>query len=221
MYSTRAAPILLAAGFWALSCIDSTRPAGYPAAFLVVSGNNQSAPAGTELPEPLVARVVDSSGAPVSGQIVNFHVTAGGGSVFAGAAITDDLGIVRERWTLGVSIADSQRMEARAVANFTGVPIVFGTFKAVVLAGPPASFVPSGGDGQRAGVGTALLESLSVALTDQYGNQTPAVSVTWAVLSGGGSITPSSLTDSAGVARAPWTMGPAGGPASAMASVPD
>src|SRR5262245_26661737 len=76
---------------------------------LEVSGNGQSGLPGTELPKPLVVKVVDRKGRRVEEQIVNFRVVAGGGSVFAGAAITNENGIAQERWTLGLTGA--QRVE--------------------------------------------------------------------------------------------------------------
>src|SRR5438876_11581970 len=96
----------------------------------VVSGNNQTAPPGTELPAPLVARVEDPRGHPVKGQIVNFVVVSGGGSVFAGAAISGGDGIVQERWTVGFS--GLQQVEARAVDNTTGEELTFATFTATL-----------------------------------------------------------------------------------------
>src|SRR5712691_4013922 len=96
----------------------------------VVSGDNQTAPPGTELPNPIVARVEDSRGHPVKGQIVYFVVVSGGGSVFAGAAISGGDGIVQERWTVGFS--GSQQVEARAVDNQTGEKITFATFTATL-----------------------------------------------------------------------------------------
>lgn len=68
----------------------------------VLIGNGQEAVAGTALPEPIAVRVLDEVGRPVAGQIVLFEVTAGGGEVFAGAAMTDSRGYAREWWTLGL-----------------------------------------------------------------------------------------------------------------------
>src|SRR4029077_21172286 len=48
--------------------VGTDQPVG-PLSLSVVSGNNQSGPPGTELPDPLVAVVVDSRGRAVSGQI--------------------------------------------------------------------------------------------------------------------------------------------------------
>jgi len=116
--------------------VDTGQPVG-PLSMSVVSGDNQSGPPGTELSDPLVARVEDSRGRPVRGQIVNFVVVSGGGSVFAGAAITGGDGIVRERWTLGSSGA--QRVEARAVDNLTGEKLTFAIFTATLTdVAPPA-----------------------------------------------------------------------------------
>src|SRR3982074_2928093 len=87
-------------GATAYACSDTTGPNVIPASMEIVSGQGQSGTAGAELPDPLVARVLNSGGQPVSGQIVNFRVMKGGGSVFAGAAITNSDGLAQERWTL-------------------------------------------------------------------------------------------------------------------------
>lgn len=107
----------------------------------IVSGNTQTAPAGTELPSPTVVRVTNSSGQGVAGQIVNFRVTEGGGSVFAGTALTNAQGIAQERWTLGTTPGVTQKLEARAVDAATGEKRVFATFTAT--AADPATTVTS------------------------------------------------------------------------------
>ncbi len=104
--------------------------AGPVAAMLIVAGQDQAAVVGKELSQALQVRVVDSSGRVIKGQVVNFRVISGGGSVFAGAAITSDSGIAKERWTLGTAVTDSQRVEARAVDPGTGNGLVFGVFRA-------------------------------------------------------------------------------------------
>jgi hypothetical protein len=142
----------------------------------VVSGDKQTAPANAELPKPLVVRVTDANGQPVQGQIVNFRVTAGGGSMFAGAGSTNAQGIVQDRWTLGP--AGPQTAEARAVDNTTGAAIVFATFTATAIdtATPPppppptfGSFRVVSGDRQRAMVGTHLPAPVVFLVLDQTG----------------------------------------------------
>ncbi|NUO63261.1 MAG: Ig-like domain-containing protein [Gemmatimonadaceae bacterium] len=182
---------------------------GPPAALQIVSGDAQHAVVGTELPQPLVVKVVDASGQPVPGQVVNFVVTSGGGHVFAGSGASNADGIVQERWTLGTSTALEQKIEARAVNNTTGAPIVFGSFTATALPGAAHDVVVSSGDGQSAAVGTAATDSLVAKVRDQYGNAVPGVAVTWAATAGGGSVSPASATSGAtGLAKTRLTVGP-------------
>jgi len=102
----------------------------------VVSGDGQTAIPGTELPGPVVAAVLDAKGKPVRDQLVNFRVTAGGGSVFAGSALSDKDGLVREWWTLGPEPGENL-LEARAVDPATDDKLVFATFHATAAEPPP------------------------------------------------------------------------------------
>ena len=68
-----------------------------------VSGNNQSAPASTPLDASLVVRVVDPFGNPVAGQLVDFAIAGGGGSVSANSVISDADGRATTQWTLGAA----------------------------------------------------------------------------------------------------------------------
>jgi hypothetical protein len=177
-----------------------------PAAVLVVSGDLQTAPVGQELPQPLVVKVVDEAGRPVRDQLVNFRVTRGGGSVFAGSALTNKDGIAQERWTLG-TVADTQQVEARAVDPETGAAVVFATFRAIGT--PAAAASISAVQPTMTGMpGTPVADSAAALVRDQYGNPVPGVTVNWAVTSGGGSVSPaSSVTNTQGIARARWTLG--------------
>jgi len=120
---------------WLAGCsragvVDSLETAGPITAVLI--GGGQQAPAGSELPDPVVVQVLDGLGRPVANQIVNFVVVAGGGSVYAGAGVTNEEGFARDWWTLGEE-PGVNRLEARAVDSTTGQPIVFGTFEATGL----------------------------------------------------------------------------------------
>ncbi len=108
-----------------------------PISMSVVSGDGQQGHPDEELADPLVARIESAQGRPVVGQIVNFRVVSGGGSVFAGAAISNRDGLVQERWTLG--FADSQRVEARAVDPSTGAALTFAVFTATLSDSVPPS----------------------------------------------------------------------------------
>lgn len=133
-------PMLALAACVALAACESA-PAGpvqQPDLTLsVVSGDGQVAAPGAELPDPVVAVVLDARGKPVQDQLVNFRVTAGGGSAFAGSALSDKDGMVREWWTLGPEPGENT-LEARAVNATTGAKLVFATFHATAVEPPPA-----------------------------------------------------------------------------------
>lgn len=106
-------------------------------ASLQVTGDLQTAQVASELPNPIVVKVLSAESIAVPNQLVTFHVVQGGGSVFSGAAMTNAAGEALERWTLG-TVAGEQILEARAIDQETGDPIVFATVKATAEPGPLA-----------------------------------------------------------------------------------
>src|SRR5438270_8387849 len=94
----------------------------------VVSGDRQTSTVGTAV-APLVVKVTDN-GNPVAGQVLNFRVTAGNGSVYGGTEITGDKGLAQEVWTLGTKAGERQSVEVRAVSPDSGSKLVFATFTA-------------------------------------------------------------------------------------------
>jgi len=69
--------------------------------FAMASGSGQSGPAGTRLPNPLVIRVVGSTGAGVGGLLVTFGVTSGSGVLSATSVTTGAEGTAAVQLTLG------------------------------------------------------------------------------------------------------------------------
>jgi hypothetical protein len=219
---TIAGAVALLFGLLAAGCNGEVVGGGHrPAAVLVVSGDLQTGTVGQELPQPLVVKVVDDAGRPVRDQLVNFRVTHGGGSVFAGSAITNREGIAQERWTLGTVAGDTQQVEARAVDPETGAAQVFATFRAIGQSAGGAvieAIAPASGTGT---AGQVLADSIRVRVHDQYGNLAVGVTVTWAATTGGGSVaSATTTTDAQGIARNAWTLGTAAGPQVAQASIP-
>ena len=207
--------VSLAALLLVASCTDtSNAPSGRggPISLSVFSGNNQSGPVGEELSQPIKVLATDGNNQPIANQVVNFVVTAGGGSVFAGTALTDGNGMAAEVWRLGTVAGAPQNVEVRAVAP-DGTKQVFGVFTATALAGVPDTIVINAGNNQSAPVSAAVAIPPSVRLADRYGNPVPSHSVTFAVLSGGGSVTGSpALSTSSGLATVgSWSLGPAAG----------
>ncbi len=203
-------PITAALAVTSLSCGGGpgTTPAQRTAsALIIVSGDQQTGTVGHELPQPLVVRVVDATGAPIQGQIVNFVVVNGGGTVFVGAGTSDLNGVAQERWTLGVE-AGTQELEARAVDSVTGNAMVFATFRVTTVADAPASVTVLAGDGQTAPPGTALGTAIRVQVLDEYGNPVAGQPVRFASTAGSGSAAPPTVTtDSSGQAVTVWTLG--------------
>ena len=186
--------VLSAVGVFALVVVScgkdsptTTNRPGVPAQLTVVSGDAQSAIVGQELPNALVVQVLDSRGKAVQGQAVNFRVTAGGGSVFAGAAVTNEDGIAKERWTLGTVAGAEQTLEARAVDNDSGAPLIFATFHATALPGPAAALSIVSQPPATVRIGVLLSPAPAARLVDSYGNfvRQSGVSVSVAVAGDG------------------------------------
>jgi VCBS repeat-containing protein len=79
----------------------STAAAGSASRIEIVSGNNQTAVAGSELPQDLVVRLLDQAGNPIVNQPVSWVIGAGGGSAIPQTSQTDSEGKATTRWTLG------------------------------------------------------------------------------------------------------------------------
>ena len=201
------------------ACSEGTPPLDRNIAVVaVVSGDEQEGVVGKQLGAPLVAVVENAAGTPIPNAIVNFVVVKGGGSVFAGTAESNASGVVQELWTLGTSTADSQVVEVRAVNSTTGQPQLFGRFVAKPKPDGAAAITVNG-SGQTAPAGSALPDSLLARVVDQYGNPVPGVSVTWAIVSGGGTLTAVQSTSSAtGHVSAKWTVGTTQGSGSVTAT---
>src|SRR5690606_25807054 len=141
----RASMLCVAFGLLFVACEEAGMPTEQPLSPEPIqlcngSGNKQTAAAGSELPNPLVVRVLTADGVPVRNQIVNFRVTKGGGSVFAGAALTNSEGVAQERWTLGSALGE-QNVEARAVDSGSGDKLLYATFAATAV--DPSDLVAS------------------------------------------------------------------------------
>lgn len=173
--------------------------------FSVVSGDGQTGTVGTALPQPLVVKATDSRGKAIRNLLVEFRVTSGGGAANPASASTNQQGYVQTTWTLGTSTAVPQRLEVRAVS--TGQ--LFGAFTASALPGSAAGMIKSAGDSQSVPRLTSVPIAPAVLVADQYGNPVPGVSVTFSVLTGGGSLIGSTpVTGASGVATVGgWTLG--------------
>jgi N-acetylneuraminic acid mutarotase len=215
-FKSRAGALILGATLLAAGCgQEATAPVAVgPISLSLVSGDGQSGAVGAELPLPLVVKTTTPTGAPIRDLTVNFRVTSGGGSVFAGSASTSGLGIAQDYWTLGTSTAVSQTLEVRAVIPSSGQKQVLGVFTATALPGPATQIAVQTGDGQAAPAGSNVPIAPAVQVSDQYDNPVPNLVVTFAVATGGGSVSGATpLTGANGIAAVgSWTLGLIAGP---------
>ncbi len=130
----RARPILIVAAALLTACSDSTGSSA-PTAVGVVSGSGQAAAVVQLAPAPLVVRVTDAGGDPVSGVTVHWAVASGGGSLTAASTATGADGLAQVQWMLGPR-AEAQTVtatvEGLAPAVFTVTPAP-GPFARVTL----------------------------------------------------------------------------------------
>lgn len=181
---------------------------------VAVSGDPQSAPVNTALPAPLVVRVTDESGNPISGQQITWSVT-GGGSVSSATTVTDGDGQSSVTRTLGPT-AGQQTTQATA-PGLAGSPV---TFTHTATAGTAAGVNKVSGDGQSAQAGTELTLPLVVRVLDDGQNPIPNRDVTWIVTGGGGSVSEENTrTNAQGETSVRWTLGPSAGANSVNAVV--
>ncbi len=194
---------------------SATSSAGAAAALAKNAGDHQTAVAGSAVPIAPSVIVRDANGNPKSDVSVTFAIASGGGSVTGATVTTNASGIATVgSWTLG-PVAGAN------VLNATTGALSSVAFTATSTAGAAASLTKNGGDNQSATAGSAVPIPPSVIVKDGNGNPRSGVSVTFAVASGGGSITgATSVTNAAGVSTVgSWTLGSSAGANSLLATV--
>ena len=97
--------LTLAATLLVWACSDGTAPSEPAPALLQVSaGDGQHAPAGTELPQPVIVQVLDASQRPLVGVHIAWTSQMGAGDVITPESETTDAnGNVQARWRLDTS----------------------------------------------------------------------------------------------------------------------
>ena len=84
----------------------------------------------------------------------------------------------------------------------------------------PSALVKFSGDQQSAPVNTMLPTPLAVIVISQFGERLKNITVSWTIVSGGGSLSSNTtLTDDTGTASVNYTTGPIAGPAVVRAQV--
>jgi hypothetical protein len=175
----------------------------------VNAGNGQTAIAGTAVTTLPSVSVKDAANNPVVGVPVIFAVATGGGTATGLTAITDSSGIATiGSWTLGMTAGSNTLTVTNT--SMSGSPQ---TFTATGTAGTATQLAINAGNSQSALIGTAVTTPPSVIVKDANNNPVSGVSVTFAVASGGGSVSGGSATTGTnGIASAGgWTLGTTAG----------
>jgi adhesin/invasin len=194
--------VIAIGGIGVNGCSSSTKPQ-VPTTFIKSAGDNQSVAVGTPvLPAPSVT-ITDADAKPIAGITVTFALATGGGSLAGPTAMTDANGVATVgSWVVGTT-AGVNTLTAAAV-NVPGSPL---TFTATGVAGAPATITKISVDPVSPQAGSNV-DSIAVKITDQFGNVVSGATVTFAVTSGGGTVSPASVTTGAnGQAAARWTLG--------------
>ena len=170
-----------------------------PPTLTSVSGDNQSAAAGTVLANPFVVEVRDGSGSPLAGVAVTFTVLTGGGALSPPTVTTDANGQAANTLRLGTK-AGTNTVEVSAEGISETV-----TFTARAMLPTLTSI---SGNNQSAAAGTALANPFVVEVRDGSGSPLAGVAVTFTVLTGGGALSPpTATTDANGQAASTLRLG--------------
>jgi adhesin/invasin len=176
-----------------------------------LTGDNQTATVASAVATPPAVLVQDANQGPIPGASVTFAVGSGGGKLAGGGftevATTDASGVATVgSWTLGTTMGTNT-----LTATVSRVPPL--TFTATGTAGAAATLMRQGGNNQTGTAGAPVPLPVTVKVNDALGNPVSGATVTFAVSSGGGSVTgAAATTDGSGIATVGgWTLGTAAG----------
>jgi hypothetical protein len=178
---------------------------------LMVSGNGQSAPISSTLPQPLVVEVVNAVGQPLPNVPVTFSVNKSDGQLSAVpqqgrqlAVQTDANGQASVTFQLGTRVGNGNNQVIVTAPGFVGEVM----FCASSTVGPPSQIHEIIGSSQSAAqsgvIGQPLPEPFVAGVFDESGNPVAGVPVVFTVALGGGTLegktTVTKTTDTNGLA---------------------
>ena len=183
---------------------EASLPPPVPTMLSIISGDNQTGLTDEVLENPFVVEVRDQYNDPMEGVMVTFALLTSGGSLNPEMEITDASGQAKSTLTFG-SDPGTYTVEV----NVEGItePV---TFNAEASLPPPVPTILSivSGDNQTGLTDEALENPFVVEVRDQYNDPMEGVMVTFAPLTGGGSLNPEmEITDANGQAASTLTFG--------------
>jgi hypothetical protein len=158
---------------------------------LVVSGDNQLAPVGTSLSNPLVVQVVNAPGQPLVNVPVTFSVLKSDAQLFSfpqhGRQITvqtDANGQASATLQVGSRVGNGNNQVSATAPGFAGNVV----FVASSTVGPAVQIHDISGASQKGVLGQPLPEPLVAGVFDAGGNPVAGAKVTFTVAKGGGTV---------------------------------
>ena len=171
-----------------------------PTTLLKISGEDQEGVTGEALMQPFIIEVWDENGLAFEGVPVMFTATEGGGTLHPEITMTDADGRSESLLMLG-SAPGTNTVEA----SVEGISQIF---SAEAFLPVPTTLEGISGDNQIGMTSEALANSFVVEVRDQYDDPLERVTVTFAVSTGGGSLSHTSIdTDANGLASSTLTLG--------------
>lgn len=155
----------------------------------ILSGNNQSGPAGGTLQYPLVATITDGCGSPVTGGQVTWKVTQGSATLKNIVSTSGSSGQVSANVTFGAAPGPVQVTATLGTSSI----VTFTLTNQVVV----STMTILSGNNQTATVTSAFALPLTVQIKDASNNPVGGVSVAFAVTSGNASLNPATATTDA------------------------
>jgi hypothetical protein len=185
---------------------DTGSPTGPRFVSLVrVSGSDQAGFIGATVAAPLVVRAVDQNGVPIAGLAIEWEVINGGGSFVSASFSTDNDGYGEAVFRLGNTLG-AQGVRAQVGSQS------FVIFTLLATPAPASQLRISSGNNQTGTVNAVLAAPLVVFVSDALDNPKAGVAVTFAVVTGSGSLSSATeVTNQAGLASVSWTLGAAAG----------
>ena len=192
---------------------EATATSGAPAELFQVSGNLQFLSAGKQA-APLVVRATDQFGNSAANFATWFEIAKGGGQFVNGmnvyATSTGANGVASvELFTSEIS-GDTTNVAVTLRDSLSNTQLQTSFF---IYTAPPDSLLALGGDQQSDTVNTQLAAPLVVGVLDALQAPVKNFSVTFKIIEGNGVLGNGSAmqtvaTDSSGLAKTTWTLGP-------------
>lgn len=151
--------------------------------------SGQTGVAGTLLANPISVHVTDQNNNALAGVTVSWAVVGAGGSVSQATSVTDATGDATTNWTVGSAVGVDSLVAS--------IPIGASVTVTANVVASPSTLVLIGGNNQSVAAGTNTLP-LQVRVENAAAAGIAGATVTWAITSGGGTLSATSTTTDAG-----------------------